>query len=257
MKRLKFLMLGMFAVAVVGVPADAQLFQGQYGEGNTWNLYEVVRTRATWWAAEQNAQSKTQMGVSGHLVSIHSAAENMYVHNLGIRFGGDDDAWIGVTDREGAAPQVNQHGALSPQESIALEGIGCCDSANAKTLGWAWTSGEPFTYSNWANGEPNNWDGAGPAAPNVGYEDVAQLWPAGDWNDAAGGFGVDQPVAPTLQPGSSTDESGGRAGSLIYVIEYNTKAAAAFPNIPIPEPSSITLGLFGLLGLMGWARRRK
>ncbi len=39
---------------------------------------------------------------------------------------------------------------------------------------WAWENGEPFAYSNWAPGEPNN----------AGDEDYLQLWRAtGQWND--------------------------------------------------------------------------
>ncbi|CAG0882786.1 unnamed protein product [Cyprideis torosa] len=57
-----------------------------------------------------------------HLVSIHSAAENTFVHNLaGV-------SWIGLND-------------------VATEGE------------FVWSDGSPTNYANWKASEPNNYDG--------------------------------------------------------------------------------------------------
>lgn len=41
--------------------------------------------------------------------------------------------------------------------------------------GWRWVTGEPWTYTRWRGGEPNNVGGG---------EDYVSLWENGDWNDA-------------------------------------------------------------------------
>ena len=40
---------------------------------------------------------------------------------------------------------------------------------------WAWTSGEPVDYANWADGEPNDWPPG---------EDVVAMLASGKWNDS-------------------------------------------------------------------------
>jgi hypothetical protein len=57
----------------------------------------------------------------GHLVTIQDAAENMFIYKLG-----SGNTWLGATD------EVN-------------EGT------------WVWASGEPWKYTTWREGEPNNY----------------------------------------------------------------------------------------------------
>jgi len=208
------------AVTVAGVSvqqAEAQLFQGQFGAGNTWNLYELVTDPLQWSAAQADAAGRTQYGVKGNLVSIHSDDENAFVAVVA----GGGDSWIGLTDREGAAPQVTNNGKPAPQESNDLDDF--------ERQGWAWTSGEPFTYTKWGSGEPNNWDGNAAGAADAGIEDAAHMRGDAFWNDAAIGFGLIEPKVPTIIPNSSLDESNGP--SFKYVVEYNTKAASAFAGV--------------------------
>lgn len=83
------------------------------------------------------AANAAAQALGGHLVTIANAAEN----NL---FTGLNQHWIGFTDQ-------------------ATEGQ------------WAWVTGEPVTYTNWAAGEPNN----------SGNEDFAVInWNGTAWNDA-------------------------------------------------------------------------
>lgn len=58
-------------------------------------------------------------GMGAHLVTISSEAENLFVYNIA------SYAWLGASDK-------NQEGV------------------------WLWVTGEPMTYVNWAEGEPNN-----------------------------------------------------------------------------------------------------
>jgi hypothetical protein len=102
--------------------------------------YYTSTETATW----QNAKIACAniAGGNGHLVTITSAEENEFM------LVSEGAYWIGCTDE-------------------AVEGI------------WVWITGEPFIYTNWANGEPNN-NGIG--------EDYGEMFgsnstPSRTWND--------------------------------------------------------------------------
>jgi len=105
----------------------------------------------------------------GHLVTINDAAEQAWLESV---FGTDTLYWIGMND-------VNNEG------------------------NWEWVSGEPVTYTNWADGEPNNYGGV---------EDYAVMnWGVGYWNDVWIGSPfitvgivevVPKPITIDIKPGS-------------------------------------------------------
>ncbi len=76
------------------------------------------------------------LNMGGHLVTVTSAAENNFIFNLW------PSGWIGLTDE-------------------VSEGT------------WRWVTGEPYSWSNWNGGEPNN----------AGNEDYIQFVGGGKWND--------------------------------------------------------------------------
>ena len=95
------------------------------------------------------SQARTAAALSGgHLVKIESQAENDYIAGL---LGASRTAWIGANDR-------TQEG------------------------NWVWHDGTPLTYTNWASGEPNNWNDGDP-----GEDDAVMNWGTGAglgrWND--------------------------------------------------------------------------
>jgi hypothetical protein len=76
------------------------------------------------------------LNMGGHLVTSTSLAENNFLFNLW------PNGWIGLTDE-------------------VIEGQ------------WRWVTGEPFSWSNWNGGEPNN----------SNNEDYIQFVGGGKWND--------------------------------------------------------------------------
>ncbi|QXE23940.1 C-type lectin domain protein [Richelia sinica FACHB-800] len=101
-----------------------------------------LTTLDTWTGAQAQAQS-----AGGNLVTINDAAEQAWLVST---FGATTRYWIGLTDR-------------------VTEGS------------YAWVSGEPVTYTNWALGEPNN-----TPYPPDGEDYIAMNWVSdgsGGWND--------------------------------------------------------------------------
>lgn len=81
---------------------------------------------------------------AGHLVTISSDEENAFVYDL------NPYTWLGATDEQ-------------------VEGV------------WAWVTGEPFDYTNWAPGEPNNSSNPGELPEHwLGYWGDPYV---GQWND--------------------------------------------------------------------------
>lgn len=112
--------------------------------GHTYTLFDGEASN--WDAAQEYCEA-----LGAHLLTITSAEENAFVYDYMIDCGYTDAYW-GLTDRE-------------------TEGV------------WEWCTGEPLTYVNWAEEEPNN---------DNGGEHYGMFWegePGGVWND--GDFGHD------------------------------------------------------------------
>lgn len=169
-------------VLLAGPAAGQGLVQAPTGPDGTWNLYLIDFNAKTFKDANTNAQNMVDptgnTDIKGHLVTIRSQRKNDFIWRLGDR----GDIWIGLTDREGVAPGAQESQTFVP---------------NNRTSGWAWTNGEPFTYQNWGDGEPNDWSGA---------EDAAHIRNDGRWNDNGSGYGADDPIPPVLQPNTSNAE---------------------------------------------------
>jgi hypothetical protein len=201
--------LGLGAFGAAGqAEAVTTTFTGQFGAGNTWNVYELVTLPMTWADAKTVSLSRTNPtggAQVGHLVTLTSLAENNFVYT---QAGSGGDRWIGLTDRVGAAPGAT--------ESLF--------EADPLTQGWAWVTGEPFAFNNWGGGEPNDASSG---------EDGAHLRGDGLWNDNEIGYAADQPV---VDPAFNSQEEA--QTRLPFVIEWDTMLAtqpAGFPGSR-PEP---------------------
>ena len=167
----------------------------------------VSRLKAASTAANATVDPVTGL-VPGRLVSINDAVENTTIWNMT----GRTDTWIGLTDREGAAP-------------------GASEAGTSTTTGWAWTSGEAFTYQNFGGGEPNDSTG----------EDAAHIRGDGMWNDNKSGYGVDDPIVPVLFLVLRAMRPA--APSFRYAVEWPTGLATPAAGIRtatfLPSPGSL------------------
>ncbi|MES2389751.1 MAG: lectin-like protein [Bacteroidota bacterium] len=108
------------------------------------NKYFVSRRRESWGRARHICDS-----AGGHMASITSEEERAFVAQL-IDNEAVQTAWLGATD--------------SLQEGD-----------------WQWVTGEPFTYMNWNEGEPN--DLASASCRNEGEDFLTMYYANGKWND--------------------------------------------------------------------------
>lgn len=168
--------------------------------------YEWINAPASWFDASTLAQTSTFMGVSGHLATVSSQQENDFLISS---FANDPNGrfWIG-----GFQNQSNPN-------------------YSEPTGGWEWVTGEPFIYTNWGPGEPND---SIPTSPPGLNEDGIELFGTGEWND----FTRITTVFIIKE----------------YFVEYDT------PPTPIPEPSTyisiLAIAIYCLISI-GWRRRRK
>ena len=112
------------------------------------HYYEAVYTDGiSWEEANANAQTRSFMGMFGHLATITSETEQAFLFsNFPVIL--DEHLWLG---------------GFQPADSPEPAG------------GWSWITGESFTYVNWGSGEPNN----------AGDENALEFRSDGSWNDIA------------------------------------------------------------------------
>lgn len=134
----------------------------------------------TWDDANAEAAARKFHRYQGHLAVITSQAENDFI----------------VTDLPQALPEGGP--------GFWLGGFQQLTSA-APDQGWTWVTGEPFIFTNWQSGEPNDWQGTEEDALHFHWNDELNA-PIGDWNDNSRSF---------LAPG--------------YVVEYE------------PQPMTVTI----------------
>ena len=155
------------------------------------HFYELIDIGSvTWDTANADAQTQHLGSHRGYLVSITSAEEQ---------------AWIVAN--------------ISPPFGSYIGGFQA-DKTNEPLGGWTWTSGEVWSYTNWAVNEPNNVNG--------GTEDCAQFWTNDGWNDI-----------PCNNPSFVYTT---------YVVEYNGGAVI---------PALSTWALLALALLLGWVGYRR
>lgn len=154
-------------------PASATPIQWKIADGGNDHWYEAVDFIGVWTEANTNAQTRYWKGMQGYLATITSQQEQTFLwNNLPYVM-----YWLGGYQK---------------------------DKMAEPTGNWAWVTGETWHYTNWAEGEPNDWGGT---------EEYLIIWYSdGTWNDATNLYGY-------VRPG--------------YFIEYNPT--------PVPEPATTLL----------------
>lgn len=154
------------------------------------HYYQVVdpsdAAGLTWTEANDRATQSSFNGLKGHLATVTDGGENNFLKSITNSYSHADYYIGGRQSENGSEPSG----------------------------GWGWVTGEPWSYTNWNTGEPNN----GPASPN--QEEYLEFYnlPAdsvrhGKWNDANGANPSDTPFG--------------------YIVEYSPIA----PNVvPAPGP---------------------
>jgi len=144
-------------IAAVAGTAVAQPVQWRVEDGGNGHWYEVLVAApyTSWSQAGAIASAR-----GGYLATVTSAAEWSFVKQVS----NQSDAWIGP-------------------DSICGPWLGGYQNRNdpdhsEPTGGWQWVTGEPFSFTDWGGGEPNN-DCGGVV------EDYLCMWDVGNprWND--------------------------------------------------------------------------
>ncbi len=203
--------------------------------------------------------------ILGACVVIAGATMSMPAHAVPVAFGGnfyefiaaEDTTWFEARDLAAASTHLGQQGYLATITSEAennfvasLVGTPLTGFRGAwlgGTAGAGFGTGAPggwltgpeanmaFTYTNWNPGEPNN---AGYIYMGIGDTVPPGSTPGlpGTWFDDSGTQGVPSAADPVVG----------------FFVEYQGVTA-----VPVPAALPLLAGGLGLLGLMGWRRRRK
>lgn len=194
MKQLYARMLVAVAFCSVATWLSATPIQWTVSSGGNGHWYERVDVSngISWVDAGAGAVS-----MGGYLASITSGDESLFVTNEG---------GLGAADSD----LLHYHwlGGFQPDGSAEPDG------------GWAWVTGETWSFTHWAGGEPNNYGDEKLLAFDHGID----AWGKG-WNDLPA---LDEAGAPWLAAG--------------YLVEWDSRPA------PVPD-SSTTGGMILLAGV--------
>ncbi len=123
------------ALRAAGDAPPAGLFCAPFGSGGTWNMYQTSTEPLSWVKAQEVAAAATDprggTHRTGHLVTIGSAAENMFVR----QFAAGAYLWIGLTDNE----KCRNHSLLSGIRNLphplpaCLPSVACCPNTGPRT----------------------------------------------------------------------------------------------------------------------------
>lgn len=182
----------LLAAGIFASHTHAGILQWRVEDGGNGHWYEAVTeyTSISWTAARDAAAAR-----GGHLATLTSASENAWVFS---NVASDPSIWFGDGVWLGGYQDLSASDYSEP------------------TGGWRWITGETWSFTNWAQAEPNNGNGSG--------QHFLQLWDRGQITDKWDDHWVN-----------------GTSASRSYLVEY-----------AVPAPSALVL----LLGPVLMHRRR-
>jgi hypothetical protein len=141
--------------AVVGVTLLAAASQSALAapvlNPDNGHYYDYITTTMTWDQARADAATRTYLGNQGYIASVTSLTEAQFINSAfitGKMAGTHTGPWVGAWQRSQNSGPLND---------------------------WYWSSGEPFSFGEWAAGEPNDWK----AVDENGIHFMREL----GWND--------------------------------------------------------------------------
>lgn len=147
--------LFLLATVTLSLAAAALAEPVQWNVNGHW--YELITTPVSWDEADAMAEALTYDGRQGHLATITSQEENDFIFwfvlggNIPTPLG---DPWLGAYQTPPSSdPDAN----------------------------WYWVTDEDWDWTNWDEGEPNDYD-----EPYAELYLNFQLWGDGAWNDHHG-----------------------------------------------------------------------
>jgi hypothetical protein len=193
------------------------------GGNGHWYKAVINTNGLNWTQADLLARSE-----GGHLATIGSDAENQFVFSLI-----NSPEFFSGSHNNGSGPAI---GGYQP------------DGQPAPDAGWSWETGEPWTYSNWFPGQPDD-----PSETRAHYFSGTQGVPAATWNninandDNLGGYVIERDTrSQKFQTGfygqAFTGASGGTPPLLgiptrafVTVYDSNGKMVGRVPSNPVGQ----------------------
>jgi hypothetical protein len=149
MKKFVFIVFLCIASACIATP-----IQWTVSSGGNGHWYEVISMDANWDQAKVSAETNSYLGVDGHLATITTSEENIFVATL-----------LGTNTKHLWIGEMQPDGSPEPDGN------------------WQWITGEPWSYLNWWTGEPSNSYSEGENALLMWGQITGYPNKVGTWND--------------------------------------------------------------------------
>jgi hypothetical protein len=185
-------------ISTADVPEVGPVYCAPFGKGGTWNLYQVFNKPVTWLQANDTAEKMVapldvgKPGFTGHLVSLLSPEENAFVVSIAKNIA---YFWIGLNDRR-------------------------LEAGNDPEGPWEWSSGEPVTWRNWYEHEP---DSGGILNPLETFDNRTD-------EDGVVCAGTLEPAVVGKWKDNATGTCYGKNHRACYVVEWNVNAPEPIPG---------------------------
>ncbi len=171
MRTLLMLMCCAVALGVAGSAQQAATapIEWSVADGGNGHFYEQVQQNLTWQESRDAAELLTYNGLQGYMVTITSSDyQNFLIAQFPANLDGGT-LWLGGF-QDLNAPDFSEPAG-----------------------GWRWVTGEPFVYTNWIFGEPNQSDGRAEEF----LDTYVDSWGWNDFQESKhDGFYVEYPAIP-------------------------------------------------------------